>query len=185
MALSVVTAATSQILSLIEVQESLRLSTFDSPSYFEGLIGAATAQLEAATQRRFLTQTLDWTLNGWSSELVIPVAPVASVTSVKYRDADNVERTLSASQYVVYSQGQATRIRAAFGTVWPDLSDDAVNAVTVRFVVGGSTAAASVKQAALVYIHMMHDNPTLADVPMAPSGLPVTVENLIASERWS
>ena len=178
-------AATSQILDLGEVQESLRLLSLDMSTSLDVLIDVATEQLEAATQRRFLTQTLDWTLNGWSSELVIPVAPVASVTSVKYRDADNVEQTLAASQYVVYSQGQATRIRAAFGTVWPDLSDDAVNAVTVRFVVGTATASAKVKQAALVLIHMMHDNPTLADVPMAPSGLPVPVENLIASERWT
>lgn len=139
----------------------------------------ALADVEACVQRRYLTQTLDWVLQAWPRDgiLRLPVAPVASVTSVKYRDPDNAEQTVDAADYRERPVGQGLAITASDVFCWPLLGDHA-EPVTVRFVAGLSGAELAlqrplVKDVVLLRLQALYDQTDF------------DVGDLLSSERWT
>jgi uncharacterized phiE125 gp8 family phage protein len=80
---------------------------------------------EGATDRAFLTQTWDYTRDGFPDDTVLelPKPPLQSVTHVKYLDTAGVEQTWPATHYVVEAPagGRCARGRIVLMTnvVWP------------------------------------------------------------------
>jgi uncharacterized phiE125 gp8 family phage protein len=157
------------------------------------LVGYRLAALEdllqPATQRRFLTQVVEWSLPGWPRDFTLPLAPVAvdGVQSIKYVDSAGVQQTWPADQYVVSPCGPTVSIRPKFGVLRPLLGFDAAEPVIVRFSVGTAPAgvAEGVRLATAQLVALMFDNRGDAPAPdLAPSKLPTFVETLIGSERW-
>jgi hypothetical protein len=78
-------------------------------------------------------------------ELELPIAPIQSVLSVKYVDANGVERTLDPALYQVDRESWTPRLRPASGKAWPVTQWGAMGAVKIRVLAGypGITAESS------------------------------------------
>ena len=146
------------------------------------LITAARERCELATRRALLTQTWDLVLDMWPGEtwIELPLPPLQSVTTLKYRDTGGTLQTWAATNYVVEapsgSRAQPGRLSLAYAVVWPALYGQAGD-VTVRFVCGYGAAASSVpailKRAMLVdagahYAHReeISVGPTVTTIPL-------------------
>lgn len=129
--------------SLADVKAHLRVDADDTASdaYISALIGVATGMVESATQRRLVTQTLEWVLQSWRPRLVLPVAPVQSVTSITYIDTTNTPQTLDMDSAVTVLTMANKVIVPSYGRIWPLLYWVAAEPIVVRFVAGYADAA--------------------------------------------
>lgn len=180
--LRIVEHPSRDLVAATEVKELLGLDGNDFDARLKLLIPVATQKVESEVQRRYITQTLDWVLPAWSPVLRLPVAPVASVTSVKYRDQAGVEQTLPTADYVVSPCGETLAIRPAAGApCWPLLDCDAAEAVTVRFVAGMGVndfdrKHAAARQAAVLWVKALLWNCDDSEA---------AAKDLLTDERWS
>jgi uncharacterized phiE125 gp8 family phage protein len=189
MTLRVVTGPTERPAALQRVKDQLHIDHSDDDFLIDSLILTALGRLEAATQRRFLTQTLEWVLPYWPARIRLPVAPVATggVVSIKYVDLQGVQQTLDPSLYVAAPSGHTLEIRPAFGSVLPLIGLDAVEGVVIRFVAGRAASAISeaTRTALTMLVGALYENRDESNpVKLGPTGLPETVESLITEEFW-
>lgn len=145
------------------------------------LIAAARQKVEDDTGLALLTQTWIWTLDAVPSSgvLVVPVAPLQSVTSIKSYTMANVESTLATTVYRVETSGEPGRIVLKDGQSWPSGGRPQSHLV-VEFVAGYGSTAASVPVALkhacrLLVEHWFHHRGLLGmnqtEVPMAYTAL--------------
>lgn len=103
------------------------------------LIAAARQDCEEATNRCFCWSTWEMLLDAfpdcWPYEIKIPRPPLYGVLSVRYTDADGVQRELGSDQFQVDTRGEPGRIRPAYGVLWPATRDE-LNAVRIAFTAG-------------------------------------------------
>lgn len=122
------------------------------------LIQAAREQVEDYTRRALLTQTWYLYLDEFPDVdfIKIPLGNLASVTSIKYKDTDGTETTLTATtDYLVETNGdQCGRIVLPDGCTWPTDSLYPSNPITIEFVCGW-TAAASIPSKITTAIKML------------------------------
>ena len=193
MSLTVVTPPTAELVSIEELRAQLNLTGITED---DGLLlayrAAAVEMLEAATQRRFVTQEVVWSLSDWPCDFRLPLAPVAidGVVSVTYAAPSGVDQVLvEGEDFVVSPCGPTVRLRPVSGSVLPLVDDDAAEPVRIRFTVGTDPASvpATVPVAIKMLVALMyrHRGDGEAAAPqLAPSGLPAAVEALIGAERW-
>lgn len=144
-----------------------------SNPYVLSLIQMARMWAEQETSRAFLTQTFVLYLDSfpwWRAPIWIPNPPCASVTHVKYYDADGVLQTWSASNYTLVAPAGPTAQRAqivpAAGVSYPLLPSSALtqrrpDGVQVTFVCGWTSAAlvpAPIKAAMKLMIANLYRN---------------------------
>lgn len=157
----------------------------------DGLVTAARHWVEQATGLRLITQTLvarydDVPAAG--APLLLPVAPVASVSSVKYYELDNTSATVAtgtfaSSSYLVDTHSVPARVALHDGETWP-ANLRAVNPLEVTFVAGYGAAGSSVPQpilhAILMLVAFLYDQRaavgvdpglTIAEMPFGPAAL--------------
>lgn len=119
----------------------LRLDHQTENELLESLIEQVTACAEKFGIS-IASQTWDYRIGRFPSHIVLPRAPVTSVTSIIYVDADGVEQTLSAAVYQTSLTSWPAYIEPAFGQSWPVTRAQTVDGVRVRFVAGfGLTGA--------------------------------------------
>lgn len=143
MALSLVTAAATKPLTLLEAKAQLRADTDDENDLIETLIGAATEYCERFTHRAFITSTWDLQMGGFpfafDAPIEIPKPPCQSVTSILYVDTDGNTQTWSSTLWTLDNpQGptaRKARIVPNYFQIYP-ITRNVPNAVIVRFVAG-------------------------------------------------
>lgn len=185
MALTIVNAPGSEPLTLTETKSHLRVTTTDEDALITALITAARESAENYTNRAFITQTFDLTLDSFPPSIVVPKAPLQSVTSVTYLDTDGVSQTLSTTEYTVDTKSEPGRIVESYTGEWPDTREE-INAVTVRFVAGYGLAAAvpqAIKQGMLLHIGHMYANRENVLVGVPAQVLPMSCEYLYQPYR--
>ena len=144
---SLVTGPAVEPLTLSECKQFLRVDHASDDTLISAMQVSAREWVETYTRRALCTQTIDFRYAGWpiiGDPLVVPYAPLQSITSISYIDEDQVNQTLAASQYVVRAQagpraGRGT-IEIADGVTLPTLSTQPDRPVTVRAVVGYGSA---------------------------------------------
>jgi len=116
-------------------------------TWLNDAIQAAREHVEDITRRALLTQTWCYYLDQFPDKdfITIPFGNLQSVTSVKWKDTDGTETTLTATtDYLVETNGdQCGRIVLPYGESWPSGSLYPSNPITIEFVCGW-TAAASI-----------------------------------------
>jgi hypothetical protein len=104
-----------------------------------------------------------------SGIITFPRAPVVSVQSVVYLDANGVTQTWSPSNYVV-TPGAPGRMSPTFGTIWP-VTLPVIGAVSIQFTAGygpdGTTVVESDQQAVLMYLGHLWENREAVGVAMS------------------
>jgi len=113
------------------------------------IIQASREHIEDITRRALLTQTWYYYLDEFPDVdfIKLPFGNLQSVTSIKYKDSDGTETTMTVTtDYLVETNGEGIgRIVLPDGETWPTDSLYPSNPITIEFVCGW-TAAASVPQ---------------------------------------
>lgn len=140
-----ITAPTDPVMTVAEVKRRLGLSGSGEDDLLAALVQAAADSLDAASGgwlgRALRPQVWELRLCGFPADrdrIELPFKPVTAVTSVKYDDADGVERTLVAGTgYRVFGLGTMGRVSVAkvYGGSWASARDDA-ESVRIRFTAG-------------------------------------------------
>lgn len=100
------------------------------------LIKGMRGYAENLTGRAFVQRTLELTLPGFPTrEIVLPRAPLASVTHIKYYDHAGVLQTVDAADYEVDTYSEPGKVQPAYLENWEG-TRNVFNAVQVRYVAG-------------------------------------------------
>lgn len=184
-----ITAPTAEPVSVAEAMVHLRLDMpaagpHPEQALIETLIGAARDLVERSTGRALVTQTLEARWDAWEAELLIPRAPIQSVTSITYVDDAGTTQTLAEAGYRIDTAGLVPRVTPAYGLAWPS-ARAVTGAIAVRFVAGYGAAAAvpaALRAAILLLVSHLYENRNAA-TDRAMTELPLGVGALIAPHR--
>lgn len=143
--LQVTTPPAAEPITLAEAKLHLRVDHAEDDTYITTLIEAARDWAECFTSRAIITQTFKMYLRTFPGfgGIVVPRAPVISLTSIIYYDQNNTLQTLDPAVYETDFVREPGRIDRVFGQVWPSVYPR-VNAVCVEFVAGYGAAGANV-----------------------------------------
>lgn len=186
MAIVQITEPVEEPVTNAEAVDHLRVDSDSELSLISALIIAARQRAEAYTELSFISRPFGVYLDKFpAGELRIPSAPLVSVESIKYFDANNVEQTLNPTEYYVDAISKPGRIAPA--TVWPPtyVRPNAVNiAVTAGFGLSASVPQV-IKQAMLLMIGSMYENREETSIGnhMAGSMMPISAEMLLRPFR--
>lgn len=170
-----------------EVKDYLRVDTTDDDTLLTSMLTTARAAVERQTRRGLNTQTWIAHLDTFPSgnEIILPMAPLLSVTSVVYYDEDGASQTFDAANYQVDTVSQPGRIVLDPDSDWPD-TDEGINKVIITYVVGyGATAAsvpAELRSAILYHIAHRYELRNPVNVGGSVVQIPMSFTNII--NRW-
>jgi uncharacterized phiE125 gp8 family phage protein len=141
MNLKIITAPTTEPVSLAEVKLNLRVVTDVDNTLVTSLIKTARSHCENILHRALASTTFELIMDSFPSQIELPMPPVESVTSIKYKDYLGVETTWPTSEYIFYNSEPA-QIILAYGKAYPSFTPYPIGAVKIRYVAGykaGST----------------------------------------------
>lgn len=182
MALTRTADAATEPVTLVEAKAHLRVTGIDDDTLIGTLITTARQFVENFTNRALITQTWEWRLDRfypWT--LIVPMAPLASVTSIQYVDGNGDTQTLALTEYTVDAKSDPARITPAYGKSWPATRYH-INAVTITFTAGYGTASAvpsPIKQALLLVLAEMYERREAAIAGAPIIEIPLGVKALL------
>jgi len=180
------TAPTSTVISLSEAKAFLRIDSDydDDNTYITSLINVATQVVEEFTRRRLMTQTYNLFYDEFPPYIDLQVGDVASVTHIKYYDADNTLQTLAASNYDVDTKVRPGRIYESEDGDFPN-TYERPNAVEVEFIVGGtaSEVPAPIIQGIYIIVGRYYENRQDVVMGTQVNELPLMVDHLLTPYR--
>jgi uncharacterized phiE125 gp8 family phage protein len=171
----------------------MNVSHATDDNLIDSYIRAATAMIEARTNRCFVTQTRKCVLNGLTDsryvhgDKIYPArSPIKSVTSITYVNSSaGTTSTMPSSDYVVSTYERPGCISLAYNASWPSVRSQPNN-VTVTYVAGHSTISSGVPHNVKLAIqqvvaHWYRNRESHLDQSM--SELPFGVAALLESEH--
>ena len=143
-------------LTLDEARQHCAITQVDDNALVLAYLTAARQAAETALQRGLFTQTRVVQCSNFAETVWLPyAAPLQSVTSIQYYDANDVSQTLDSSYYVVETQGEPGCVSRAPAMAWPSLSAERRMPVTITYVCGWTDPALipeSIKQGIRYYV---------------------------------
>lgn len=137
-------------------KQQSRIDFADDDEYLAVLIRTATERVEEFTGRRIIEATFDYYLDrfpAYGDFIELPNAPLSSITSLKYTDADGTETTWDSSNYFASSAREPGALILGYGKTWPSVTLKPREAIVIRYVVGyGTTDATTPEWARLAII---------------------------------
>jgi len=180
------TAPTSTVISLSEAKAFLRIDSDydDDNTYITSLINVATQVVEEFTRRRLMTQTYNIFYDEFPPYIDLQVGDVASVTHIKYYDANNTLQTLATDQYDVDTKVRPGRIYESENGDFPN-TYERPNAVEVEFIVGGtaSDVPAPIIQSIYIIVGRYYENRQDVVMGTQVNELPLMVDHLLTPYR--
>lgn len=139
------------------------------------MIRAARMQVETVCNRALITQTWDYSINGWPAEdyYRLPFGNLSSSSlSVKWKGETGTETTLTVTtDYLVETNGpDCGRIVLPYGDTWPTGTLYPSNPITTRFICGyGATEDSVPEEIRMAILSIVSDlweiRGTLTDAP--------------------
>lgn len=137
-----ITAPVSEPITLAQAKAHLRVTGNAEDELISSLIVAARDLCESETGRALMSQTWELSQDNFCNEMKLGRAPVSSVTSIKYSDANGAEQTLASTEYVLDNASNSmSRVVIAPNKSWPQVYNG-INNVRVRYVAGYANADA-------------------------------------------
>lgn len=137
--IDVVTAPDSRPVTLDDVKDQGRIDATADDLRLLGMIDGAIGDIDGKygwLGRTLITQTLKLTMDRFPSRrILLPLPPLQSVSSVKYLDADEVEQTVSSSDYRVVTTATPGYVELKTGKSWPAIGTFS-DAVRIEYVAG-------------------------------------------------
>lgn len=173
------------LITLEQAKLRIRRDDDDDNDSIELLIAAVISQLDGAEGilgRALISQIWVDVWGGFQAGERVPLAlaPVASVTSITYFDADNVEQTLPGASYGLHKDNAGGfYLRLSSGAAWPGTyhRDDAVS-ITYSAGYGDQPAdvPAAIRLVALDMIQHWYDTPEPVVVGSIANKIPMSIE---------
>lgn len=196
MSYKVITPAAVEPITLAEARSHLRIDAFGSPpshpddDYIEELISSAREWTEDYLRRGLATKTIDIVFDSFD-DIVIPLQPVQSITSIKYQDVNDVQQTVPNTVYKLNTFNGDVVLK--YNQSWPSAYPEE-GVIIVRAVVGYTTGQSPdtepmpfpIKAAMLLIIGNLYENrqqDLLSNTRMTFNSLPMGVYNLIQPYR--
>jgi uncharacterized phiE125 gp8 family phage protein len=181
------TGPTVEPITLADAKVHLKVDSTDDDDLINALIGTAREMAETKLGRVLITQTWNWVMDRFpgSRQVVLPLPPLQSVVSIKYKDAAGEDQTIDAGDYIVDTAPEPGRVVLAKNASWPSAELYPASAVTFQYKAGYGDAASNVpgpiKQACLLMIGEWYENrENVADIKrVGPDSIPLGASNLL------
>lgn len=144
--LKLVTPPAVEPVSVADAQEYLRVDPDLDAALIGALITTARRTVESYTGLSLINTVWEYSLDAAQlrgTSLALPRAPLASVASITYYNADGTSGTFSASSYYADAFAIPGRIVLYTGSTWPTALRERASLI-VRFTAGYGSAASSV-----------------------------------------
>lgn len=179
-----ITDPISELTSLIEAKNHLRVSINTDDTLISDLIVVARERAEDFTRRALITQEWEYWLDDWPSNGIIelPYPPLQSVTDIKYYDTTGTEYTLAATEYIVDETALPGRVMLGYQKVWPTTILRPTKSIKITFWAGylPATAPRAIVQAVLQMIgHFYENRESVVVGNWVAIEIPVTAERLL------
>lgn len=174
-------------LSIEDAKTHLRVTSGDDDVYISSLITAARKHVENYTGRALITQTWDLYVDQFpygSNSIVIPKAPLQSVSAITYVDTAGATQTLSSTVYTADADSEPGRVYLAYNQTWPDIRTQQ-KAVKVRFVAGYGTDAEDVPTPIVQAIRLVLQNMKDQPIDKVKESIDDAVNSLLGAYRIS
>jgi uncharacterized phiE125 gp8 family phage protein len=134
------TAPMQEPLTLDEAKSHCSITQDDDNALVNAYLMAAREAAEQYMGRALFTQTRTLKLSDFADVIWLPyAAPLQSVTSVQYYDADGSQQTLSTTYYEVDTTCEPGRVIRKPDQDWPEVQSDKLMPVTITYVCGWSS----------------------------------------------
>ncbi len=177
---------TEKILSLAQAKSHLRVNIDDDDNLILRLIDTATNYIEDFIRRALSPQTWEYTLNAFpNGNILLPMAPLQSVTDIKYIDEDGVEQTWADTEYDVFTNKMPGYVRLAYDKTYPTIRSTQ-DAITITYVAGYATPEKippAIINAALLIIGHYYDHREDSQVGGSIVMIPAGAETLLYPHR--
>lgn len=183
-----VTAPTAPPVTIEEAQRHCRIDGSDEDALLSGLIVAATALFDGygglLGGRCIVSQGWRQDFDGFCVEMRLPLLPAASVTSVKYDDAEDAEQTVDAANYQLLADENGAFIRFNSGFSLPATGGEkpAVR-ITCTYGTGAANVPGSLKQMILLLVGHWYASREAVVVGVTASELPLAVSALLEAQK--
>ena len=162
MAWKITTQPATEIFTLQEVKDYLKVDDTTEDTLITTLLQSARQAAERYLNQALITQTITEKLDRLQlSTIYLSVSPVISVSSFQYADSQNTTQTYNSSNYIVDTFEKPARLSIAYGKTWPTLYGN-INDVTITYTAGYNTEPSGVpmqiRQAILMMIADSYDN---------------------------
>lgn len=148
---SAVTVAATEVVTIAEARQQGRSGAdTDLDAELTRLITVARNHVEQYCGIRIGSQTIVAKCDSFDDMARLPEAPVASITSIVYVDADGATQTLSTDVYELRSDDLDAGVVLKFNQSWPVIQPG--SRITLTAVVGYTTAPPAVHHAMLLRI---------------------------------
>lgn len=178
-------APSTEPITLDEAKAQLRFTSDAEDSIISSLIVAARDLCESETGRALMPQTWESSHCGFWNGMCLNRAPVASIASIKYTDANGTEQTLADTEYMLDNASDAfARVVLAPNKSWPP-SYFGINTVRIRYLAGYANADAvpqALKQWMLLQISNWFRNRESVSVGVVATKMDY-VDNLLNAYR--
>lgn len=138
-ALKLIIAPVDNPLTLAAAKQHLRVDHSDEDTLISSYVDSAFKLLDGrdgTLGRALVPQTWELTLDRFPASVIrLPLPPLVSVTSVKYKDSDGNTQTADPSLYTVDDISEPAWVVRNSGSAWPT-TYSGINAVQVRFLCG-------------------------------------------------
>jgi len=126
-----------------EAKQQARITHDQEDGLLQSYIRTAREAAEDYLNRGLFTQTWKLVLDRFAEVIYLPmVAPLQSVSTVKYYDENGTLQTLSNTVYTVDTVSRPGRITRGVNQTWPVLQADRLSgSVEITYVVGWTTQA--------------------------------------------
>lgn len=188
MPLKLIAAPAVEPVLLTDAKTQLAIDDTDSDTVLTRRCTSAREWAENFLQGALISQTWELVLDAFPyGPIPIGRPPLQSVTSIKYLDADGVQQTLDAADYVVDIDSDPGRVYPAYGKSWPS-TQSIENAVRIRFVAGYGDAGADVpnpiKEAILIAIGHWTNYQSSDEYGVTMTRVPFAAEALLQPYRY-
>jgi uncharacterized phiE125 gp8 family phage protein len=189
--LTVTTGPTIEPITRALAKEHCEIPAADSQhdTYIDALITAAREHYERRTHRALINRTLALTMDRFPASNVplwLPWAPVSSLTSIVYTDADGNPQTWAGSNYTLQKNMEPGRVVLAYSKLWPSHRVQAAG-VTITYVAGYGAAASSVPANAIHAIKLLirhwFEQRAAVNIGNIVNEIPLAYESLTESAR--
>jgi len=144
---------TTELLSLTDVKSHVVISDTADDTYLTEAIKDAREYCEGITGRALAAQTIKAYPCEFEYSMQLPREPIVSISSVKYTDYDEVETTMSASNYKL---SQATG-KISFKQL-PYFRPSIANPIEITYTAGLTTLPRVIRRAMLILIAYWNEN---------------------------
>jgi uncharacterized phiE125 gp8 family phage protein len=175
---------TAEPVALAQAKRQCRVVPEDTSldDHFAGLIATARDHVEKYCGMHFAERTVTLACSEWSDLSAIPVAPLKSVATIKYRDEAGEQRTVSGDVYAIVGTRFSPAIDLNAGQEWPTDMAASGSAIELAAVVGGNVPP-SVRHAMLMLIAHLYAVRESVNVGNIVTTVPMAFDDLLVNDR--